>query len=370
MSAAAVASAPGLPRTQRAILAGDKGEWVVSQDAPVPELEADNIIIKTVAVALNPVDTKMVGPFIAEGAMFGFDCAGYVVAIGSDVASARPGLKVGDRVCGCADGMNKFRPRAGAFGEYVVLDGDMALKIPESMGFEEAAGMGMRIATAGMALFWSLGIPTEWLLKAAGEQMPVLVYGGSTSTGTMAIQLLKLCNVKVITTCSPRNFDLVRSYGADAVFDYSSPTCGADIRAHTANALDYALDCITEESSMKICYQALGRCGGKYTALDPHPESKRKVVEPDWILASMLGGKPCSWPAPYGNEGDQRVKDFAKPFFETIQKLFDEGRLTPHPTKVSPGGFEGLAGEGVTAIRKGQISGQKLVYRLDGAVRE
>ncbi|KAG8157096.1 hypothetical protein KVR01_013086 [Diaporthe batatas] len=311
MSAAAVTSAPGLPRTQRAILAGEKGEWVVSQDAPVPELEADNIIIQTVAVALNPVDTKMVGPFIAEGAMFGFDCAGYVVAIGSD---------------------------------YVALDGDMALKIPESMGFEEAAGMGMRIATAGMALFWSLGIPTEWLLKAAGEQMPVLVYGGSTSTGTMAIQLLKLCNVKVITTCSPRNFDLVRSYGADAVFDYNSPTCGADIRAHTANALDYALDCITEESSMKICYQALGRCGGKYTALDPHPESKRK--------------------------GDQRVKDFAKPFFETIQKLFDEGRLTPHPTKISPGGFEGLAGDGVTAIRKGQISGQKLVYRLDGAVKE
>ena len=192
MSAAAVASAPGLPQTQRAILAGDKGEWLISHDAPVPELEADNIIIKTVAVALNPVDTKMVGPFIAEGAMFGFDCAGYVVAIGSDVASARPSLKVGDRVCGCADGMNKFRPRAGAFGEYVVLDGDMALKIPENMAFEEAAGMGMRIATAGMALFWSLGIPTEWLLKAAGEQMPVLVYGGSTSTGTMAIQLLKL----------------------------------------------------------------------------------------------------------------------------------------------------------------------------------
>lgn len=180
---------PGLPTTHRAIVAGPNGEFTITADAPVPELERDAVLIKTEAVALNPVDTKMIGPFVAEGAMFGFDCAGYVVAVGSDV---KRDIKVGDRVCGCADGMNRFRPTSGAFGEYVVLDSDMALKIPADMSFEHAAGMGMRIATAGMALFFSLGIPTELMLNPPQEQMPVLVYGGSTSTGTMAIQLLKL----------------------------------------------------------------------------------------------------------------------------------------------------------------------------------
>lgn len=178
--------------------------------------------------------------------------------------------------------------------------------------------------------------------------------------------LIPRCNLTVITTCSPRNFDLVKSYGADVVFDYKSPTCGADIRAHTGNALDYALDCITEESSMKICYQAIGRCGGKYTALDPHPACTRKVVEPDWILASKLGGKPCSWPAPYGNDGEPAVKEFARPFFTVIQQLFDAGKLTPHPTRVEPNGFEGLL-DGVNLIRKGEVSGQKLVYRVSEA---
>ena len=56
---------------------------------------------------------------------------------------------------------------------------------------------------------------------------------------------------------------MVESYGADKCFDYNEASCGDDIRSYTGNALDYALDCITTESSVKICYRALGRCGGK-----------------------------------------------------------------------------------------------------------
>lgn len=165
--------------------------------------------------------------------------------------------------------MEALRPQSGAFAEYVTVDGGMTLKLPDDMSFEVGAGMPLRIATSAMALFHSLRLPSSLLEKPAEEPFDVLVYGGATSTGTMAIQLLKRCGLRVITTCSPRNFDLVRSYGADECFDYSSPTCGADISAFTSNALDYALDCITEESTMKICYQALGRCGGK--CISPTP---------------------------------------------------------------------------------------------------
>ena len=144
------------------------------------------------------------------------------------------------------------------------------------------ASMPLRIATAALALFHSLGLPGELLEaepKKRGEGLDVLVYGGATSTGTMAIQLLKLCGLRVITTCSPRNFELVRGYGADECVDYHSPTCGPDIRAMTGNKLDYALDCVTNEGTMKICYQALGRCGGNcrtspfFPPLGVHPLS-------------------------------------------------------------------------------------------------
>lgn len=185
-------------------------------------------------------------------------------------------LKLGDRVAGAADGMEPLRPRSGAFAEYVSIDGDMTLKLLDDMSFEVGASMPLRIATSAMALFHSLQLPKSLLEKPAEEPFDVLVYGGATSTGTLAIQLLKHCGLRVITTCSPRNFDLVRSYGADACFDYNSPTCGADIRAFTNNALDYALDCITKESSMKICYQALGRCGGRCT---PFPSSGPSTLD-------------------------------------------------------------------------------------------
>ena len=48
------------------------------------------------------------------------------------------------------------------------------------------------------------------------------MYGGSSGVGLFTIQLAKLMGHKVVTACSARNFDLVKSYGADAVFDKST----------------------------------------------------------------------------------------------------------------------------------------------------
>ncbi|KAI5917071.1 putative alcohol dehydrogenase [Camillea tinctor] len=352
-----------LPKTQRAIVANDMLDYCIREDISLPPLEDGSVIIKTEAVSLNPVDTKMVGPFVTSGAIFGTDASGIVVAMGATVAASGR-LKIGDRVCGATEGMEGLRPLSGTFAEYVSLDGGMALKMPDNMSFEVGAGMGLRIATAGMALFYSLGLPIQLLTEPTDQPLDVLVYGGATSTGTMAIQLLKHCGLRVITTCSPRNFELVKSYGADICFDYNTPTCGADIRAATGNALDYALDCITEESTMKICYQAIGRCGGKYVGLEPFPErtATRRVVRPDWILSSWMRGLPCSWPEPFATAGVPAARAFAEEFFPVIHQMFSGGQLKEHPTRIEPDGFEGLL-EGVSLMRKGKISGQKLVYR-------
>lgn len=190
--------------------------------------------------------------------------------MGADIAS-QGRLKLGDRVAGGADGMEPLRPQSGAFAEYASVDGNMALKLPSSMTYEVGASMPLRIATSAMALFHSLQLPHSLLEKPAEKPFDVLVYGGATSTGTLAIQLLKHCGLRVITTCSPRNFELVKGFGADVCFDYNEANCGPEIRKFTGNALDYALDCITEESTMKICYEALGRCGGKCMLLLPFP---------------------------------------------------------------------------------------------------
>lgn len=203
-----------IPPTQRAIIAGQDGDFKISNDVLVAELEPHLILIKNVAVALNPVDTKLVGDFVRPGVMFGFDCAGFVVAVGSAVERD---IKPGDRVCGSADGMNHNRPSGGAFAEYVTLHSQLALKIPESLSFEAAAALGTAIASSAMALFWSLQIPAS-LTTTPEEALHVLVYGGSSSTGTMVIQLIK-AYVQSCSFCAMPKTDLSYKMWTDTHYD-------------------------------------------------------------------------------------------------------------------------------------------------------
>lgn len=180
----------GLPVRQTAIVGLSNGELGISQDVHLPGLEPDMIMVKNVAVALNPVDTKMTGNLASSGAISGMDFAGTVEAIGSNVQTPTP-IVIGDRVCGAVQGMHSLTPRVGAFAEYVGATGFVSMKIPEQLSFEEGATLGSGIGTIGLALFRSLeipGYPTEPAIKPR----EVLVYGGSTATGTMAIQLIKL----------------------------------------------------------------------------------------------------------------------------------------------------------------------------------
>lgn len=60
-----------LPKVQRAIVASDKLDYCIRDDVALPPIVDDCIIIKTEYVGLNPVDTKMVGPFVTAGASYG-----------------------------------------------------------------------------------------------------------------------------------------------------------------------------------------------------------------------------------------------------------------------------------------------------------
>ncbi|KAH2887366.1 Trans-enoyl reductase fsl5 [Aspergillus fumigatus] len=217
-----------LPSSQPAIIESDDGTLGLRNDVQMPSLEDDMILVRNAFVALNPIDTKMVGKLASPGAIAGKDFAGEVVSIGPKVQTAAP-IKPGDRICGAVPWMHSLTPAVGAFAQYVGATDLTAIKIPEYMSLEEAVTLGSGIGTIGLALFKSLDVPgSPWL--PADKPVDVLVYGGSTATGTLAIQLLKLSGLNPITTCSPTKFDLVKSYGATAAFDYRQKTCADDIR--------------------------------------------------------------------------------------------------------------------------------------------
>jgi NADPH:quinone reductase-like Zn-dependent oxidoreductase len=327
------------------------------------------VLVKTVAVALNPVDTKMLAGFAVPGAILGYDFAGTVIAIGSNVSQGYKDIHVGDRVLGTGNSMDHDRPAAGAFAQYVSLPAILTLRIPDSMSFTDTACISTALVCAGLGLFWSMKVPGSLSSPCAAppaKRPYVLISGGSTPTGTMALQLLKLSNIPAIATCSPKHNALVLSYGAEKVFDYRAPTCAQEIRAYTHNALAYALDCITVASTMKLCYEAIGRAGGRYTALDPFPEAlhTRRVIKPNWILGSVSKGLGSAWPAPYGREPEPKALAFAEELLNQSQKHLDLGEIRNHPARVQPGGFVGVL-DGIESIRRNEVSGFKLVYLVD-----
>ncbi|KAI1772859.1 zinc-binding dehydrogenase family oxidoreductase [Hypoxylon cercidicola] len=353
-----------LPSKQTAVVALGDGSLGVSHDVSVPTLEDDMILVKNAVVALNPIDTKMVGKLATPGAIAGMDFAGEVVAVGPKVRTAIP-IKRGDRVCGVVPGMHSITPTVGAFAEYVGATDLVTMKIPDNMSLEEGASLGSGVGTVGLALFKSLDVPGS-PKSPATKPVDVLVYGGSTATGTLAIQLLKLFGLNPIATCSPGNFELVKSYGASAVFDYHLETCADDIKKNTRNSLKFVLDCISEPETMQFCYKCIGRAGGKYTALEPFPEflhNRPKTVTPDWVLGPMLLGKTLGWPAPFGREGDAEYKKFGFEWFATAQELLDNGKLKTHPLKQVGNSLDDVLG-GLRILKKKQVSGQKLICRL------
>ncbi|KAI0447630.1 putative zinc-binding dehydrogenase family oxidoreductase [Xylaria telfairii] len=350
----------GPRRTQTAIVGTDKGTVELSHNAPMPEAKGEVVIIQTMAVSVNPVDAKMRGPYVTAGAIGGCDFAGIVEELGPD--AAKYGLKIGDRVCAAIMGMNPLQPSYGAFAEHVGAPCSALFKIPPAISFERASSLCTCFMTCGLALFQSLQLPGD-PLSPSTKRLPVLVYGGATATGTAAIQLLRLAGFAPVVTCSPHSYELVKSYGADIAFDYHDPNCAAQIRAHTRNALRYALDCITTTQSMQTCYAALGRAGGRYTALDPYPEAvaaSRKIIKADWVVGPAMLGIEIGWPAPHGRAADLEMFAFGQKWKATVQQLLDKGLIREHPLLVNTGGLAKVI-DSMEAIRAKKISGQKLV---------
>jgi len=343
--------------TQKAVVITAPKEAKVLSHVPIPECPPTFIRVKVHSVALNPTDWKHIDFLADPGAIVGCDYSGWVEEVGSKVTKD---FKKGDRVCGFTHGSNAVNHSTGAFAEHILAKGDVAIKIPDTLSFEEAATLGVGITTVGQALYQSLKLPLP--TEPAKEPLPILIYGGSTATGSLAIQFAKLSGLTVITTCSPRNFELVKKYGADAAFDYNDPETPKKIRELTNNSLKYALDTISEGKSAQICADSLSTAGGVYTQL-LNVKSPREDVESKGTLGYTSFGEDFKM-GPQGNLIPAKPEDFefAKMFWELSRKLLAEGKIKVHPPTVGKG-LEGVL-DGLQKMREGKVSGTKLVYTI------
>lgn len=182
------------------------------KQVPKPTPKANEVLIKIHATTVTAGDWRLrkADPFIARFftgllkpkiQILGHELAGVVEAVGSAVTK----YKVGDEV------FASTRLESGTYSEYRCLpeDGAMTIK-PKNISFDEAATIPVGALTA------------LYFLRESGikAEQQVLVYGGSGSVGSFAVQLAKHFGAQVTAVCSTANVDLVKSLGADTVVDY------------------------------------------------------------------------------------------------------------------------------------------------------
>ncbi|KAI6694810.1 hypothetical protein NL676_022520 [Syzygium grande] len=217
-ASAEAAKAAGAPGEMKAWVYGEYGGVDVLKLDPkvsVPELKEDQVLIKVVAAALNPVDAKRrQGKFKATDSPLptvpGYDVAGVVVKVGSQVKE----LKEGDEVYGninekALEGPKQF----GSFAEYTAVEEKLLALKPKNIDFVQAAGLPLAIETAYEGL--------ERTGFSAGKSL--LVLGGAGGVGSLVIQLAKhvFGASRVAATSSTGKLEFLKSLGADLAIDYT-----------------------------------------------------------------------------------------------------------------------------------------------------
>jgi len=272
---------------------------------PVPE---DNeVLVRIRAASVNPLDWHYLqgSPYFMrlgsgigapEDTRIGVDFAGVVEAVGSAVQHFQPGDEV-------------FGGRTGAFGEFLVIAEDRAIVgKPADVTFEQAASLPIAAVTALQAL------RDKGDVKAGDK---VLINGASGGVGTFAVQIAKVLGAEVHGVCSTRNVDMVRSLGADRVFDYKQESY-----IDSDETYDVIVDMVGNHSL----------------------SANRRVMAPDGVLV-IVGGPSGNWIGPLIRPiGSVLLSPFVDQRFELLLAKFSQDNLEELAALVGAGDITPVIG--------------------------
>lgn len=180
-----------------------------------PRATGRDILVKVMAISVNPVDTKVRAPKdrVEEvPKILGWDVAGIVEEAGPNCSLFRPGDEV--FYAGSI-------ARQGGNSEYHLVDERIVGRKPASLNFAEAAALPLTSITAWEALFTRMSISQD---PGANEKKSLLIIGAAGGVGSIAIQLAKQAGLIVIGTASrPETVDWVKSMGADYTINHHDP---------------------------------------------------------------------------------------------------------------------------------------------------
>jgi len=251
-------SRPKLPKTMKAVVCvrnGPPDEVLQFKDIPLPPIaKPHHVLVKVLCASMNFIDYKIItgmmgsvspkkAPFIA-----GTDFSGRLIAKGR--AANLKHIRVGDLVYGQC-----WRGHQGSFAEYLVCRGKNVQRMPRSMSPLHAAAMPLVSQTSYQAI-------QRLKLKARDK---LLILGGSTATGLIAIQIAKHCIecCEVIVTSTQQ--ELCRSLGADRVINYREEQWSKVLENYNVDAI---YDCVGGQDSWDLARsQHVLKMDGRYCTI-------------------------------------------------------------------------------------------------------
>jgi putative PIG3 family NAD(P)H quinone oxidoreductase len=277
-------------------------------DVAVPRPGRGQVLVRVAFAGVNRPDVlQRMGRYPPpEGAspIPGLEIAGEVVALGDDV----PGEMLGRKVCALVTG--------GGYAEYCVATADHCLPVPDGLSLAEAAAMPETLFTVWHNVF-------ERGFARDGETL--LVHGGTSGIGTMAIKLGKLFGLTVIVTCgTDAKCEAARELGADHAINYKTQDFVEEVARLTGGSgAELVLDMVAGDYTQRNldCLGVNGRLvtiavlGGAHATVN----MAGLMVKRQTITGSTLRARSDAFKAALANE----IAATAWPFAE-------EGKLRPH----------------------------------------
>ena len=294
-----IAAAQAANAVMKAMVVHEFGgpEVMKYEDAPRPEPKDDEILVRVMAAAVNPVDSYVrQGMFAKRGmdnrpAIIGYDISGVVEKTGANAKK----FKAGDKVYSYLSVM-----RGGGYAEFAIAkESETALK-PKNINFEEAAAVPLAATTAWQSLV------DEAKLNAG---QTVLVHGGSGGVGSFAIQIAKARGVKVIATASTAHQDLLKQLQVDQAIDYTTTKFEDMVKD-----VDVVLNCARAEALARS--YGVVKKGGIIVSITDEPDQTECAKH--GIRGSRLGAHP-----------DANV-------LEELTKLIEAGKMKPIVSQTLP----------------------------------
>jgi NADPH:quinone reductase-like Zn-dependent oxidoreductase len=275
-------------------------------ELPVPDIEADEVLVQVIAAGVNPIDRRLRGGELTEyisrtfPVVPGWDLAGRIVRVGDAVE----GWQVGDEVVGLAF---TWSIQHGTNAEFAPIKASAIAAKPANLSFDQCGALPLVSLTAWQAL-------AEFGGLQPGQS--VLIQAGAGGLGSVAIPIAKHLGAVVYTTCSGANAAYVRERGADHVIDYREADYVAELQRLEPDGLDLVLESLLSDATTEAAIR-LVKPGGVVVYMNNEPPDMPEI-EARAIRTQFLHHRP---------DGQQLAQ---------IMALYADGTLPPPQVQVLP----------------------------------